>query len=93
MKFSIKGFVSKCYQIRSFLRIWSYLLEKLLMENFIFCAMLFIHNEVITQVHNSYKFVVITHLTVADPKALLHVKCSTLGLYWKSIKLYLLILI
>ena len=42
MKFSIKDFFSKCDQIRSFfrssLRIWSHLLEKSLMENFIFCA-------------------------------------------------------
>ena len=38
MKFSIKDLFSKCEQIRSFLRIWSHLLKKLLMENFIFCA-------------------------------------------------------
>ena len=38
MKFSIKDFFSKCDQIGSFLRIWSYLLKKSLMENFIFCA-------------------------------------------------------
>ena len=37
MKFSIKDFFSKCDQIRSFLRIWSHLLKKLLMENFMFC--------------------------------------------------------
>ena len=36
MKFSIKNFFSKCDQIRSFLRIWSHLLKKSLMENFIF---------------------------------------------------------
>ena len=36
MKFSIKDFCSKCDQIRSFLGIWSHLLEKSLMENFIF---------------------------------------------------------
>ena len=36
MKFSIKDFFSKCDQIRSFLRIWSHLLKKFLMENFIF---------------------------------------------------------
>ena len=36
MKFSIKDFFSKCDQIRSFLQIWSYLLKKSLMENFIF---------------------------------------------------------
>ena len=34
MKFSIKGFFSKCDQIRSFLRIWSHLLKKSLMANF-----------------------------------------------------------
>ena len=38
MKFSIKHFFSKCYQIHSFLRIWSHLLKKSLMQNFIFCA-------------------------------------------------------
>ena len=36
MKFSIKHFFSKCDQICSFLRIWSHLLKKSLMENFIF---------------------------------------------------------
>ena len=38
MKFSIKDFFSKCDQIRSLLRIWPHLLNKSLMENFIFCA-------------------------------------------------------
>ena len=38
MKFSIKDFFSKRDQIRSKLRIWSHLLEKSLMEAFIFCA-------------------------------------------------------
>ena len=37
-KFSTEDFFSKCDQIRSFLRIWSHLLMKSLMENFIFCA-------------------------------------------------------
>ena len=40
MRFSIKDFFSKCDQIRSFLRIWSHLLKKSLMENFIFCEVL-----------------------------------------------------
>ena len=35
---SIEDFVSKCDQIRSFLQIWSHLLKKSLIENFIFCA-------------------------------------------------------
>ena len=38
MKFSIKDFFSKYDQIRSFVRIFSQLLKKSLMENFIFCA-------------------------------------------------------
>ena len=36
MKFTIKDFFSKCDRICSFLRIWSNLLKKSLMENFIF---------------------------------------------------------
>ena len=36
MKFSIKEFFSKFDQIRRKLRIWSHLLKKSLMENFIF---------------------------------------------------------
>ena len=39
MKFSMKDFLSKYDQIRSFLRIWSYLLKTTLMENFIFYVM------------------------------------------------------
>ena len=38
-KLSIKGFFSKYDQIRSLLRIWSHLMKKSLMENFIFCAL------------------------------------------------------
>ena len=38
MKFLIKDFFNKCDQIRTFLRIWSYLMKKSLVENFIFCA-------------------------------------------------------
>ena len=36
MKFSIKDLFSKCDQTHNFLRIWSHLLKKFLMENFIF---------------------------------------------------------
>ena len=38
MKFSMKDFFSKFDQARSFLWIWSHLLKKSIMENFIFCA-------------------------------------------------------
>ena len=40
MKFFVKVFFSKCDQIRRKLRIWSHLLKKSLMENFIFCAVI-----------------------------------------------------
>ena len=40
MKFFIKNFFSKCDQLSSFLRIYSHLLTKSLIENFIFCAVL-----------------------------------------------------
>ena len=40
MKFSIKDFFSKSKQIHSFMRIWSHLLKKSLMENFIFRALI-----------------------------------------------------
>ena len=38
MKFSNKDFLSKCDQIHRKQRIWSHLLKKSLMKNFIFCA-------------------------------------------------------
>ena len=41
MKFSNKDFFSICDQIRRNLRIWSHLLKKSLMENFILCAVKF----------------------------------------------------
>ena len=40
MKFTAEDFFSKCDQIHKKLRIWSHLLKKSLMENFIFCAVL-----------------------------------------------------
>ena len=40
MKFTIKGFFSKCDQIHRNLRISSHLLRKSWMENFIFCTVL-----------------------------------------------------
>ena len=40
MKFSIKDFFSKCDQIRRKLQIWSHLQKKSLMENVIFCAVI-----------------------------------------------------
>ena len=47
MKFSIKDLSSKCDQIRSLLWIWSHLLGKSLMENFIFCAVFIVQKRYI----------------------------------------------
>ena len=40
MKFPIRNFFRKCDQIRRKKRIWSHLLKKFLMENFIFCTVM-----------------------------------------------------
>ena len=45
MKDSIKDFFSKFDQFRRKLQIWSHLLKKSLMENFIFCAVSVAHIE------------------------------------------------
>ena len=48
MKFSIKDFFSKCYQICTKQRIWSHLFKKSLMENSIFpCSVCYISNLVV----------------------------------------------
>ena len=44
-KFSIKDFFTKCDQIRRKLWIWSHLLKKSLMENFILCDRWFVFNK------------------------------------------------
>ena len=55
MKFFSKYFFSKCDQIHSFLRIWSYLLKKSLLENFIFYVKDLTYNQV-KQNYHSTKF-------------------------------------
>ena len=42
MKFSIKDIFSKCDQIRRKLWIWLHLLKQSLMQNFIFCAVIYL---------------------------------------------------
>ena len=53
MKFSITDFFSKCNQIRRNLRIWSHLLKKFVMENFIFCAVLNIDRSWLSSIFRS----------------------------------------
>ena len=47
MKFSVKDFFSKCDQIHNW--IWSHLLKKSLMKNFIFCAVIKVPNKIIVE--------------------------------------------
>ena len=59
MKFFIKDFFGECDQICSKLQIWSHLLKKLIMENFIFCAVgnvVPVHKKVNKQNVNNYRF-------------------------------------
>ena len=57
IKFSIKNFFRKCYQIRSFLRIWSHLLRKAVPENFIFLcsASQADHMELLPKIVNAFQ--------------------------------------
>ena len=57
MKFSIKDFFSKWDQIRSFLRIWSHLLKKSFMENFIFLCQ-YINKSTITNHYQEIQMVI-----------------------------------
>ena len=52
MKISIKDFCSKYDQIWSFLRIWSHLLKKYLIENFLFCAVQCLEAQLFTTFSN-----------------------------------------
>ena len=67
MKFSIKDFSSKCDQIRSKLRIWSYLLGKSSMENFIFCAVIHVSSEIRFR-FTKYKIIKLVRTFLADWK-------------------------
>ena len=51
MNFFFKNFFSKRDQICSFLRIWSHLLNKSSMENFIFCAVKELNGVILSQYH------------------------------------------
>ena len=55
MKLSIVDFFSKCDQFRRNLRIWSHLLNKLLMKNFIFCAVISYQYKCVLKVDFCYK--------------------------------------
>ena len=82
-KFPIKYFFSKCDQIRRFFRIWSYLLKKSLMVNFIFlCSNLYWDNFMKMSTMNS-NFIVIP----VNTREILNIKFSfALHKYLKYIK-------
>ena len=56
MKFFIKDFFSKCEQIRRKRRIWSHLLKKSLMKNFVVCAVLVMNYFYLFLCIKCYKF-------------------------------------
>ena len=56
MKFSMKDLFSKCDQIRSFLWIWSHLLQKSFMENFGFFVWWKSHTSVASLMKTSQKY-------------------------------------
>ena len=56
MNFSIKYFFIKYDQIRRKMRIWSHLLKKSLMEDFIFSAVVFTKSNVLNVIHDNYTF-------------------------------------
>ena len=62
MKFSVKAFFGKFDQIHRFLRIWSHLLKKSLMENFIFCSVLGVLSKKVLLLQNSLERTVCTSL-------------------------------
>ena len=67
MKFSIKDIFSKGDQIRRFLRIWSHLLKKSLMEIFIFCAV----------ISKCYSWLFSLHFCTEFSIATRHYRCPT----------------
>ena len=83
MKFSNKDFFSKCYQICSFLLIWSHLLKKSLMESFIFCAVerfykIFFSDNM--QYHKRWEF----QTYLIQPNSLSYIRvCNSLTLSWR----------
>ena len=57
LKICFKDFFGKCDQIHSFLKIWSHLLEKFLMENFFFfCSVISLHKQYIPKRWAAYRF-------------------------------------
>ena len=77
MKFSTKDLLSKFDQIRRFLRIWSHLLSKSLMENFIFCAVLVFNDR---RANSKQRFQILT----APSDLLWHPISQLLILKWAS---------
>ena len=79
MKFFIKDFSSKCDQIRMKLWIWSHLLKKYLMENFIFCTVKhFIKKTAFSFIdhQNWLLLVIILQIKVSSSLGIIHLACT-----------------
>ena len=73
MKFSIQNIFSKCDQIRKKLRIWSHLRKKSLIENLVFCAVLFFIFRISFVLYSDLHFF---NLFVPNAPFLYHLKTS-----------------
>ena len=90
LKFFIKDFFSKCDQIRRKVRVWSHLLKKSLMENFIFCS-------VIVQFKSIFYFLpkvssILQKLLENSAKHLNKVDLSLSWFHWLELKICLKLL-
>ena len=90
LKFSVKAFLSKCGQIRSFLPIWSHLLRKSLVENFIFlCSLTTISFGVMTSICTIPPLVIASWNIVADTQYAMFTRCvkhCPVEHWWESAK-------
>ena len=84
IKFSIKDFFSKYHQIRRKLRIWSYLLNKSLMENFFFCAVVQKRtSEAYSKLYHTSKMETLCENSFCNTISALHCICNTLHMFDK----------
>ena len=81
MKFSIKDFYSESGQICIFLRIWSHLLKKSLMEHFIFCTVTFDQRCCLEYLESVWWYS--THMRRSQSAANIHSSSRCYAFHWK----------
>ena len=88
MELSIKDFSSKCDQIRRKLQIWSHLLKKSLVENFIFCAVS--DQDGLSDIRILQKYLLFSVNSLGVPKIFKRFRCTAantkINLQWKHLQ-------